>query len=61
MHNHKKLEKHGYHIPELFLGFFDYANLESYKQIQKPFDGNKLNLHCQTLVPYTTSVHHYGY
>jgi len=32
MHNHKKLEEHGYHIPELFLEFFNHTNPESYKQ-----------------------------
>ncbi|GBC06692.1 hypothetical protein RclHR1_00070059 [Rhizophagus clarus] len=55
MRNHKKLEKRGYHIPRLFLEFFDRANPESYKQTRKPFDDNELNLHCQTLVPYATS------
>ena len=30
--NHQKLEKWNYHIPELFLKFFDCANPKSYKQ-----------------------------
>jgi hypothetical protein len=55
MHNHKKLEERGYHIPKLFLEFFDRANPESYKQSRKPFDADELNLYCQTLAPYTTS------
>ena len=36
MHNHKKLEERSYHIPELFLEFFDRANPESYKQSRNP-------------------------
>ena len=55
MHNHKKLKERGYHIPELFLEFFDRADPESYKQARKPFDGTELNLHCQALAPYATS------
>jgi len=53
--NHQKLEKWNYHIPELFLEFFDRANPKSYKQSQKSFDANELNLHCQTLAPHATS------
>ena len=44
-----------YHIPELFHEFFGRANPESYKQSQRSFDANELNLHCQALVPYATS------
>ncbi|GET03004.1 hypothetical protein GLOIN_2v1763419 [Rhizophagus clarus] len=55
MRNHKKLEERGYYISRLFLKFFDHANPELYKQTQKSFDGNELNLHCQALVPYATS------
>jgi hypothetical protein len=35
-----------FHIPKIFLEFFDRANPESYKQSRKPFDANELNLHC---------------
>ncbi|GES92539.1 hypothetical protein RCL_jg28868.t1 [Rhizophagus clarus] len=39
----------------IFLEFFDHANPESHKQLQKPIDANELNLHCQALAPYATS------
>ncbi len=55
MCNYKKLKERGYHMPEMFLEFFNRANPESYKQSRKPFDMNELNLHSQTLAPYTTS------
>jgi hypothetical protein len=32
MHNHKKFEERCFHIPKIFLEFFDRANSESYKQ-----------------------------
>jgi hypothetical protein len=55
MHNHKKFEERCFHIPKIFLEFFDRANPESYKQSRKPFDANELNLHCQALALYVTS------
>src|SRR5205085_7011703 len=55
MCDHKKFEERGYYIPELFHEFFGRANPESYKQSQRSFDANELNLHCQTLAPYATS------
>ena len=55
MCNHEKFKEHGYHIPELFHQVFGRADPESYKQSQKSFDANDLNLHCQALAPYATS------
>ncbi|CAG8778960.1 2252_t:CDS:1, partial [Ambispora leptoticha] len=45
----------GYHIPDLFIEFFDRTNSESYKKSRKSFDENELNLYCQALAPYATS------
>ncbi|CAB5394997.1 unnamed protein product [Rhizophagus irregularis] len=56
MRNHKKFEERSYYIPDLFLEFFDRINPESYKQSRKLFDANELNLHCQALAPYSTSL-----
>jgi hypothetical protein len=56
MCNYKKLEECSCHIPDLFLEFFDHANPESHKHSRKSFDANELNLHCQSLAPYTTSL-----
>ncbi|GET04088.1 uncharacterized protein LOC105326236 [Rhizophagus clarus] len=55
MCNHEKLKERSYHIPELFYEFFGRADPESYKQSQKSFDANELNIHCQDLAPYATS------
>ncbi|GBC02254.1 hypothetical protein RclHR1_04520007 [Rhizophagus clarus] len=55
MCNHEKLKERSYHIPELFHKFFGRADPESYKQSQKSFDANELNIHCQALAPYATS------
>jgi hypothetical protein len=55
MRDHQKLENRNYHIPELFLEFFGRADPGSYRESQKSFDANELNLHCQILAPYTTS------
>ena len=55
MCDHQKLKECGYNIPELFYEFFSRADPESYKQSQKSFNANELNLHCQTLAPYATS------
>ena len=55
MCNHKKFKERSCHIPEIFHEFFGRADPESYKQSQKSFDANELNLHCQTLAPYITS------
>ena len=54
MRDHQKFEKRNYHISELFFEFFGRADPESYKEAQKPFDANELNLHCQVLAPYAT-------
>ena len=54
MRGHQKFEKRNYHIPELFLEFFDHADPELYKEARKPFDANELNLHCQVLALYAT-------
>ncbi|CAG8632594.1 896_t:CDS:2, partial [Scutellospora calospora] len=45
MRDHQKFKDRSYHIPELFLEFFGYANPESYKQSQKSFNANELYLH----------------
>jgi hypothetical protein len=55
MCNYQKLRERSYNIPELFHEFFGRADPESYKQSQKSFDANELNLHCQALAPYATS------
>jgi len=54
MYNYQKLKECSYHISELFHEFFGHANPESYKQSQKFFDANELNLHYQALVSYIT-------
>ncbi|CAG8812892.1 39068_t:CDS:2, partial [Gigaspora margarita] len=54
MHGHKKFEDHSYHIPKLFLEFFNHASPELYKESRKPFDEQELNLHCSALAPYAT-------
>ncbi|GBC51192.1 uncharacterized protein OCT59_014983 [Rhizophagus irregularis] len=55
MHSHKKLEERSFHIPNIFLEFFDRTNSESHKHSRKLFDANELNLHCQSLAPCATS------
>ncbi|CAB5180640.1 unnamed protein product [Rhizophagus irregularis] len=55
MRSHKKLEERSFHIPNIFLEFFDRANPESHKHSRKLFDANELNLHCQSLAPCATS------
>ncbi|CAG8781459.1 17150_t:CDS:2, partial [Gigaspora rosea] len=55
MRGHKKFKDRSYHIPELFLEFFNRASPESYKEARKPFDQQELNLHCSALAPYATS------
>ncbi|CAG8834796.1 12969_t:CDS:2, partial [Gigaspora margarita] len=55
MRGHKKFEDRSYHIPELFLEFFNRASSESYKESRKPFNKQELNLHCLALAPYATS------
>jgi len=56
MRNHQKLEERSYHIPNIFLEFFGRADPKLYKESRKPFDANELNLHCQALAPYATSL-----
>ncbi|PKB93258.1 hypothetical protein RhiirA5_441859 [Rhizophagus irregularis] len=55
MHSHKKLEERSFHIPNIFLEFFDRTNSESHKHSRKLFDANELNLHCQSLALCATS------
>ncbi|CAG8471253.1 40448_t:CDS:10 [Gigaspora margarita] len=56
IHDSIKLEERSFHIPNLFYEFLGKANLEFYKESRKPFDASELNLHCQTLILYTTST-----
>ncbi len=55
IYDHQKFEERNYHIPKIFLEFFDYTNSESYKQLRKNFNTNELNLHYQAFALYATS------
>ena len=55
IYNHQKFEEYSYHIPNIFLKFFNCTDSKLYKELQKPFNANELNLHCQAFAPYVTS------
>lgn len=56
IHDYNKLEERSCHIPYLFHEFLNRADPESYRETRKPFDTNKLNLHCHALAPFATSL-----
>ncbi|CAG8812305.1 16797_t:CDS:2 [Gigaspora margarita] len=52
MRSYEKLKNRSYHIPDIFMKFFNRADPESYKEAQKPFNAQELNIYCQDLAPY---------
>ncbi|CAG8449252.1 9924_t:CDS:2 [Gigaspora rosea] len=56
MRDGTKLHDQNFHIPQLFLGFFDRADPESYREARPLFCANELIIHCKLLIPFLTSL-----
>ncbi|RIB16181.1 hypothetical protein C2G38_2190717 [Gigaspora rosea] len=55
MCDNTKLKEQSFNISPMFHEFLGCANPEAYKGARKQFNINKLNLHCQLLIPFLKS------